>query len=180
MLAEGWKVTVKTGPGVVSADANGRDLVFISQSVTSADVNTKFRLSPVPVVMSETGVADDMDLCTTVTFVIPETQILLINTPSAVSGTDVGLQTIAGAVENIPWMDPNPATALLWALNAGGTAGHYVWYGYEIGVTMRNALNAPARRSCLSSDMSSAGAPFLNAKGLEYMLRMSKWGLGIL
>jgi len=37
----GFTVTVKTGPAVVAADATGKSVVLISESVASATVNTK-------------------------------------------------------------------------------------------------------------------------------------------
>src|SRR6185436_4801448 len=49
----GFAVDVGKAPSVVTADANGRGLVVISESVDPADVGTKFTNAAVPMVVCE-------------------------------------------------------------------------------------------------------------------------------
>ncbi|HRU39669.1 MAG TPA: hypothetical protein P5511_07305, partial [Candidatus Goldiibacteriota bacterium] len=57
---EGHTVTTVSGPASQTSDANGRDLVVISSTVTSGDVNTKFTNVAVPVLCGEPALWDDM------------------------------------------------------------------------------------------------------------------------
>jgi hypothetical protein len=59
-------VTVKAASASATADATGKDLVVISSSVVSGDVNTKFKTVAVPVVTWENAIYDDMGMTGTV------------------------------------------------------------------------------------------------------------------
>src|SRR6185295_11109312 len=56
----GFTVSVKDAVSAVTADANGKGLVVISESCPSADVGSKFRDVAVPVVVLEPQIYDDM------------------------------------------------------------------------------------------------------------------------
>lgn len=60
----GWTVTVKSDTSSQTSDANGKDAVFISSTVNSGSVGTKFRDVSIPVITWESHLADDMALCT--------------------------------------------------------------------------------------------------------------------
>lgn len=62
----GLTVTVKTAAAVTTADATGK-LVVISESVTSTDVNTKFRTTASPVLVMENALFDDLAMTGTAT-----------------------------------------------------------------------------------------------------------------
>src|SRR4051812_11938271 len=62
----GYAVIVKAAASSVTADATGKDLVVISSSVASGDVNTKFKNVTVPVVTWENAIYDDMGMTGTV------------------------------------------------------------------------------------------------------------------
>jgi CSLREA domain-containing protein len=59
---DGFTVTVKADTAVTTADANGWTVVVISESVTSANVNSKFRGSTSGVVVNESALFDDMNM----------------------------------------------------------------------------------------------------------------------
>ncbi|MEM9984212.1 MAG: hypothetical protein AAF804_03885, partial [Bacteroidota bacterium] len=59
----GYQVTVKGGSNpAATADATGKDFVFISSTVNSAHIGTTFRDVPEPVIVSETYLLDDMGM----------------------------------------------------------------------------------------------------------------------
>lgn len=62
----GATVTLRLATAATSADAQGKALIVISESVASGDVNTKFRDSAVPVICLEPALFDDFRLAGTV------------------------------------------------------------------------------------------------------------------
>ncbi|HEU4386249.1 MAG TPA: hypothetical protein VFV34_00530, partial [Blastocatellia bacterium] len=56
----GYLVTVKSGSGSATTDADNKNLIVISATVTSTDVNTKYRDVTVPVIVCESALFDDM------------------------------------------------------------------------------------------------------------------------
>jgi hypothetical protein len=58
----GFDVLLRTGAQVTAADARSRALVVVSDSVTSAQVNTKLRDVRAPLMMLEAGLFDDLGL----------------------------------------------------------------------------------------------------------------------
>jgi MYXO-CTERM domain-containing protein len=60
----GHNVTVVTGPGSTTGDALGKQLVVVSSSVASGDVNTKFRDVTAGVLNWEQALWDDFQLAT--------------------------------------------------------------------------------------------------------------------
>lgn len=177
MQALGWAVTIKSDGTVVTSDGNGRDLIFISDSCTSELINTKFRLIPVPVVLTEGFLFDDMSMVNAVTAVAAQTQTAIINNPNPFSGTDAGNQTVLPAPANLFWGDANAATALLWATIVG-FATQYNAFGYETGALMRAGLNAPARRGAFGID-TDAVLTLQNAKARTYIINLCTWALGL-
>ena len=55
-------MTVRNQTQAVTGDAYGKSLVIISNSVTSGNVNTKFRNVPVPVLNWEPALFDDLHM----------------------------------------------------------------------------------------------------------------------
>jgi hypothetical protein len=60
--ADGHTVTLKSQGASASSHANGRDLVIISSTVSSSQVNTKFKNVTVPVLVWESYLFDDMKM----------------------------------------------------------------------------------------------------------------------
>lgn len=61
----GLSVTIKSATAAVSADATGKRVVVISDSVSPTSVNTKFRAVAVPVVTLSSQLFDDMGMTAT-------------------------------------------------------------------------------------------------------------------
>ena len=55
----GFTVTVKDS-SVLPSDANNKSLVFVSETVMNADINSKFRDVAVPLISTEAAIFDDM------------------------------------------------------------------------------------------------------------------------
>ncbi|MEJ7617783.1 MAG: hypothetical protein WKF30_12660 [Pyrinomonadaceae bacterium] len=60
--SKGYALIIKAESDSTTADANGKSLVVISSTVTSGQVNTKFRDVAVPVVTYEALIFDDMGM----------------------------------------------------------------------------------------------------------------------
>src|SRR5262249_24951042 len=58
----GYTVTVKSGSGSSTTDANSKNLITISSTVTPSDVNTKYCDVTVPVIVYENALFDDMKM----------------------------------------------------------------------------------------------------------------------
>ena len=144
--ALGQAVTLTNGAGCVTADASGRLLVFISASVTSTDVNTKFSNVAVPVWTNEDHLQNYLKFSGPVlntdygvsagTF----TQLTLVSPAHYASAGLSGSVTLLTAAGNYGWAVPGPGADII--ATAGGQD---VSYAYEIGAAMVG-MNAPARR----------------------------------
>lgn len=140
----GLTVTVKAATAVTTADGTGK-LVVISESVTSGDVNTKFRTSASPVVDMEPALFDDLAMTGTPTteygIAANQTSILLLGTP----GSPVGDVTVpmASSAKSFGWGRPG-ANAKRVATLATDTSAATI-FAYDKGASMVG-LTAPARR----------------------------------
>jgi hypothetical protein len=144
----GYKVVVKTGPAAVSADATGKALVAVSSTVLSTDVNTKFRSVPVPVVVWEPALFDDLgltgkvagaDLGTTGS----QTQVAILDSRHPLAAGLSGTVTVTRSSQTISWGKPAASAARVAAQTSDAT--RVVVFGYEKGSAMVG-LSAPARR----------------------------------
>ncbi len=171
----GYTVVVKVAAQSVTADANGKDLVLISSSITSADVNTKFKTVTQPVLLWENALLDDMGMTGTVggtdfgTTTL-QTQATIYTAAcnratmyTAATGWGDGCQDMsAGLTGNVnitrsaqtfSWGVPN-ANAIKIAYHAGNQA-RAVDFAYEKAAAMPG-LAAPARRVFLFMEDNTA------------------------
>ncbi len=173
--ALGYAVTVKGAAASVTADANGKDLVVISSTVTSGDVNTKFRTVAVPVLMWENALLDDMGMTGTVGGTDygttgGQTQASIYplmcsraTMYTAATGWGDGCHDMTGGLSGnidltrnattFSWGKPN-GNAVKIAYHAGDM-NRPVVFGYDKGAVMPG-LTAPARRVFLFLDDNSA------------------------
>lgn len=161
----GYAVTVKAATAAVSTDAKGKDLVVISSTVTSTDVNTKFTSSTTPVITWEEKIQDDLGMTGAVSgtdFGTTATQTDASVYTSAcdfatmytsAKGFADGCQDLAGGLYGsfsilrssgtVAWGKPGSA-AIKIAYQSGNT-GKTMVYAYDKGAAMPG-LAAPARR----------------------------------
>ncbi len=143
-------VIVKTHTTVTAADAgNGVRLVLISSSVASTSVGTTFKTTPVPVIVWEYGLFDDMGMSGTSSGPnFGETGLitqLTISQPSHPLAAGLsGTVTVHTTAQRMAYGSGLPASAITVA-HVPGTSGRSLIWGYESGAAMVG-LNAPARR----------------------------------
>ncbi|HEY6226422.1 MAG TPA: Ig-like domain-containing protein, partial [Verrucomicrobiae bacterium] len=109
----GYDVLIKGGPSTASGDAVGKNLIVESSSVTSGDVNTKFRGAAVPVIWWEASNLDDYGLeanNVNGTTVGSQTDIFISNaTHPLAAGLPAGLVTVYSSPETISTFTAPPA-----------------------------------------------------------------------
>lgn len=192
----GYAVAVKAGSASVAADANGKDLVVISSTVNSGDVNSKFRDVAVPVLTWENAIYDDMKMTGTVsgadfgttpgltTLGIDATACDRATMYTAAKGWGDGCHDLAAGLagnslsvtrsnQAVSWGKP-AAAAVRIAYPTSNSALAAV-FGYEKGAAMVG-LAAPARRvGFFYSDNSAAS---LQGRGQALFDAAVYWATG--
>lgn len=176
LLSLGFTVTIRTGTAVTAADAGGK-VVVISESVTSADVNTKLRNVPVPVVALESALFDDLGfvdaVATNYGTAASQSSLLLLGAPGAPTG-DVTV-TVTSSPHAFAWGKP-VASAVRIATVAGDVSRSTI-FSFEKG-SLLSGTTAAARRA---GWFATAGAPAsfnTNAWSLfDGLMRWAKAGL---
>lgn len=172
--ALGYFVTVKTGPAAVAADANEKGLVVLSSTVTSSDVNTKFRTTQTPVLTWENALFDDLGMTGNAAAdqntAASQTQVQIINAAHPLAAGLSGTVTVVSAASIFSWGNPNANAAKIVTLP--GNANQAVVFGYEKGAAMVG-LTAPARRVGLF--MEDATAASWNAQGQALFNAAIRW-----
>lgn len=173
LQAIGFTVTVKSATSAVTTDATGKLLVFISSTVKSTDVNTKFRDVAAPVVNCEPSIQDDMRF-TAAGFgtIDPAATTLSINPGTPLSAGFSGPQTVATVASKFGYAEPNKAGVIL----VNGTFDVSSLYAYEKGSQMVG-MAAPARRVELF--LADATAASLTAAGWSLFDAAVYWASGL-
>jgi len=143
----GYTVTVQDDNLVQTGDATGRQLVIISNSVTSGNVGYKFTSAAVPVITWEDALFDELGMTLNGA---ADHGILAAQQVVDVAASQHPLTAgLAG-----PITASNPAATFSWgaptasavrAATAAGDSAKATIFGYETGAAM-TTLNAPARR----------------------------------
>ena len=156
LLKSGYSVIVRSDKTVSLADAEGKDLIILSDSVNSAILGAMFRDTPVPVLCSEHQQLDDLGM----TMPSAGQDYGRAEPQRAIRITDPAHSLAAGLSGVVPvsipgcamgWGAPGPEALKVGAL--GGPAGSaaegapkkYVLFAYELGAQMPG-LVAPAKR----------------------------------
>jgi len=148
LTTAGYTVVVRSESQSATSDANGKDLVIISDSVTSGNVNTKFRDVAVSVINWEPSLYDDMMMAGT-TFgtnygdLAGQTQIVIASSghPMAAGLSGTVATTLNG--QTYFWAVPSANADVVSTLV--GYSGRASIFAYEAGDAMVG-MNAPARR----------------------------------
>jgi RHS repeat-associated protein len=147
LQSAGYFITVKAATNVVSTNAIGKNLVLISSSVTSTDVNTKFRTNPVPVITWKQDLYDDLGMVTSNSAfygtVSGQSQLNIIYPTHPLAAGLTGTLTVVTNTSVFAWGLPN-SNAVQIAVSTSNP-GDCVLFGYEKGAGMPG-LAAPARR----------------------------------
>jgi autotransporter-associated beta strand protein len=160
-----------------TGDAAGKNLVLISSTVTSGNVNTKFREVAVPVINWEylleddfgfTGDADALRFTTG-----SQAQISMTNTAHPLAAGLAGIQTVTAAPSSFSWGEPGGSPIIIGRLNDG--SGHPCLYAYETNAPM-SIGNAAARRVHIFLNNDTFAA--LNATGVTLFDAAVSWTTG--
>jgi hypothetical protein len=147
LRAAGYTVTVVDDNLVQTSDANGKQLVIISSSVTSGLVSTKFTNLAVPVITWEDALYDEMGLTLDGAAghgIQNSQQTVSIAAPGHPLGAGLsGVVTANAAPATYSW--GAPAASAVIAATLSGANPSAVIFGYESGAAMIGQ-SAPARR----------------------------------
>lgn len=175
--ALGYAVTVKSATASTSSDANDKGLVVISSTVSSADVNTKFRTTLVPVLTWENALMDDLGMTANAandhSTSSGQSQLTIINASHPLAGGLSGTVTVTSTPSIFSWGRPNSNAAR--AATIVGDANKTLIFGYEKGAAMVG-LTAPGRRVGFFLENSTAAS--LTAQGWTLFDAAVKWATG--
>jgi hypothetical protein len=177
LFALGNEVTVRSAAAVQATDATGKDLVIISESAESVQVNTKLRDVTVPVVMWEGWLQDDFQMTGPTANVdygenLRQQSLRIVNPnhPLAAGFTGV-VTTVTNDRNKFHWGHPN-ANATIVAVDVANGQNAMI-YAYEAGAAMVG-LTAPARRIFIHN----ATGPNLSTAGWRLFDTAVTWAVG--
>ena len=177
LQASGHTVVVRTGTGATTADAAGKALVLVSSTVTSADVNTKFRTVVNPVLTWESALLDDLGMTgtsgTEFGTLSGQTQVDIVAPAHPLAAGLSGRVTVTSSAQTFTWGRPNGNAALV-ARPAGDTT-RAVIFGYAKGAAMPG-LAAPGRRVGFFVENGTASA--LTTAGGSLFDAAVRWATG--
>ncbi|MDX2246951.1 MAG: T9SS type A sorting domain-containing protein [Bacteroidia bacterium] len=144
----GYEVILKTDQSSSAADAVGKDLIVISSTVNSLNVNTKFRDVAVPVLNCEAWLFDDMKMTGTIEntdygSVFNTSQIFIANTGGPLTAGMSGMVQITSSGQEVGF--GKPAANCIKVARLSSNSIQHVLFAYESGTSMVG-MNAPARR----------------------------------
>jgi hypothetical protein len=182
-LAE-YSVTVRNQTETSALDALGKDLVIISDSVNSTNVNTKFRDVMIPVINWEPSLFDDMMMTgassgTDYGDLADQTQIDIVAASHPLAaGLPAGLATATNSQQLYFWAVPSGAATVV--ARPAGYPDRAAIFGYEEGATMVG-MKAPARRvgffNGIGSDFTADGWALYDA-AVKWALQCGSVGGG--
>ena len=165
---------------LVTADADGKALIVISSTSTANNVGNKFRYVPVPVVLWEFDVFDDMGMTGTTSAdfgstTAAQTALQIINSTHPLAAGLSNQPAVVTAGTTFSWGNPNVnAAKIATVIN---DANKVVIFGYDKGVAM-SSLNAPARRVGLF--MTDVTAANFNTNGGLLFDAAIKWATEVI
>jgi hypothetical protein len=178
-INKGYSVQTVDDNVVQTADATGRRLVVISSSVDDAVVTNKFRTVPVPVMLWEDSLLDDMGMVGTTgnpsgTANNQKSVIIINNTHALAGNLPAGEQIVYSGNngEAMTWGSPNNSAILIATL--ANNSSRYPIFAYASGVTMPG-LSAPAKR--VGFFLTNDGPQVLTSAGLTLFNAAVNWAL---
>ncbi len=146
LVGLGHSVVVLDERSISTADADGKDLILISDSVNSRRISTIFRDVSTPVMTWEAGLYDDMQMTASsnadLGFFTDQTQLTITHSTHQLADGLSGSITILDTGDYLFWGEPS-SNAVEIAESDDGS--HPVIFAYENGAEMVG-LTAPARR----------------------------------
>lgn len=178
----GFAVTTIGALASTAADATGKQLVIISSTVGSGDVNTKFVNVAIPVMMWEQALQDEFlmtlnqDTITRGTTAAQSDIEIVTSTHDMAAGLS-GVVVVAPNLSDFSWGVPGPGAVVVAKTTDGADPAHAVIYGYDKDATLIDGTTtAPARRVYfLMTDGTFTG---LNADGRKLFDSAVAWAMG--
>jgi subtilisin family serine protease len=179
LIAAGFQVVEKADTAVVTADATGNDLVVVSETVTSGNVDGKFSMVTVPVLTTEPSILDDLKMTglglgTDFGTTPNQTQINVVDATHPLAANLSGARMTNTSVGTFLWGVPGPGAAIVGTL--ASNAARATLFGYQAGSEMVG-VSAPARRVGLFID--SKAAVSLTADGAALYDAAVRWAAGV-
>lgn len=176
LSAAGYTITVRSQSQAVTGDAYGKSLVIVSDSVTSSNVNTKFRGVPVPVITWEPALFDDLGMTgltdgTHYGNQSGQAQLSIANIAQPLTAGLAGLVTTSSSAQLYFW--GVPASSADVAATLVGDPSRATIFGYEAGDLMVG-LVAPARRVGFFNGIGSSFTP----NGWALFDSAVRWAIG--
>lgn len=174
--ALGHQVTVRSGAALQTADANDKDLLIVSESVESVEVERKLRTVAVPLVTWEGWLQDDLGMTGTEEYIdygenLFQQDVYVVNPKHPLADGLSGVVTTTTTKRNkFHWGVPN-ANAVIVAVDVTNDQQATI-YAYEQGAQMVG-LTAPARRVFLHN----ATGPDLTIAGWRLFDAAVDWAL---
>jgi hypothetical protein len=156
----------------------GVALIFISKTAVTTDVGGRFRDTPLPVILSESLLYDDMGMVdasstsTRGTLSAVRTMRVLAGSAGGLNPGLSGTVTFATVDVEVGWGIPAPSAFRVATLPESFEA---TMFGYDVGARMAG-INAPARRVGLF--LSTSSAAFLTPDGWRLFDAAVTWALG--
>jgi hypothetical protein len=163
----GYAVTVKDDTSSAASDATGMDIVLLSSTAESADVNSKFCNVAVPVIVWEDNLFDDMKMTgVSHAYASGQSAVAVNHSAHPMAAGFSGAVAVYTSSDGVSWGVPSSSAISLAGLASDSTRS--VIFGYEQGAAMVG-LTAPARRVGFflapsgASKLTSAGAALFDA-----------------
>ena len=171
----GYTVQAISDELTTAGDATGKALIITSATVSSSQVNTKFRDVAVPVINWEYGLEDDYGFATSYGTAGSQTNLNITNPDHPLAARlPAGIRTVATVASDFSWGEPGGTPIIIARLNDG--SNHPCLYAYEAGTAMSSGT-APARRVHLF--LQNETFTSLNADGLKLFNAALKWAMNL-
>ncbi len=183
----GFQVTLVQSDATLNANsATDKYLVLISSTTNAANVLAKFRDTPVPVVVWQSTVFDDMAMATTIgtlasqmsLSISDDTSPLLTGIPPCGGGVHACPLQVANSLVTWAWGVPAASAMLSASIITDGTKATV--FGYDYGATMVGSVVAPDRRVGLffPSTFFTPTTPPANANAWAIFDASVRWAVG--
>ncbi len=176
----GYGVTSISGAASATTNVNGKAIVIISSTVTSADVNSKFKDVTVPVVVCESAIMDDMKMTAGVSGTDYGTQtsqqtasMIAASSTHPLAAGLTGAPQICTVAATLSW--GKPASSAISVATVAGANSKICVYGYDTSSTMVG-MTAPARR--VGFFLEDATASVLTTNGWLLFEAAVRWASG--
>jgi hypothetical protein len=175
IAALGYTVVEKADAALVTADAAGKDLVVISETVTSGNVDGKLTTVTTPILSMEPALYDDLKMSAAAgPTTAGQTQVAIVDPSHPMAAGLSGVRTANTSGGTYGWVTPGGDVRVVATMLSSATRASI--FAYQSGSTMVG-LVAPARRVGLFVD--SLTAVSFTADGQALFDAAVRWTAGV-